>query len=172
MKLHVVAHYLDIFIASVFLFSFLSKVNLITVFKSEIFSYKVLPVYLVALAAYSVLILEFAIFIAYSISYPSIIKEFLVLALLVFFTTFLWIKKRRTGSSTCGCFGKAKVLNNNPFLRNFILISVVVLKCFLPFYHATVIESIYTVLGISIIMLLINISLFFGDKKEWAHWKQ
>lgn len=169
--MNVVAHYLDMIIASVFFFSFLSKVHQITVFKSEIFSYKVLPVYFVALAAYSVLILELLIFIAYSISYPSIIKEFMVLSLLIFFTAFLWIKKKKTGSSSCGCFGKAKVLNNNPFLRNFILIGIVAIKCFLPFYHATAIESVYTVIGIVIIILLIDISLFFRDKKEWALWK-
>ncbi|WP_374701645.1 MauE/DoxX family redox-associated membrane protein [Paenibacillus tyrfis] len=124
--------FLDILIASIFFFSFYSKVSQLTEFKAEIFSYKIIPVYFVGLAAMIVLFLELYIFLAYTFSYPSMTKELIVLTTLSLFSVLMWFKNRKSSSIVCGCFGKVRMLNKFPFRRNFLLLGVITLRPTLP----------------------------------------
>lgn len=165
----ILAYCLDVFIASVFFLSFYSKVGHFSEFKTEIFSYRILPVYIVGLAAVLVLFLEVSIFFAFSFNFYNYLKEIVVVVLLIVFTFFLWKKKKRTGTSTCGCFGKAKTLNKHPFVRNFLLIGLTLLKCSMPFYELSLIRSLETSIGIITLVILYDISLK-ATKKGGIQW--
>ncbi|MBE9914224.1 hypothetical protein G8C92_09295 [Paenibacillus donghaensis] len=155
---------LDVVIASIFYFSFSSKINQLSGFKAEVFSYKIMPAYFVPVAAFIILLFELNVFLAFSLHYSSRVKEIAVLSMLICFTVLLWMKKRRMGSLSCGCFGNVKVLNNHPFIRNFILIGLILVKCVLPRYHFDLIQSLETSLGIITIFFLLEISLLTGKK--------
>ncbi len=163
---------LDIFIASVFFFSFYSKVSQFTGFKTEIFSYKIIPVYFVGLTAMMVLFLELYIFLAYTFSYPSKTKELIVLITLSLFSILMWFKNKKNNLIICGCFGKVRMLNKFPFRRNFFLLGVVTIKCFLPDIYFDF--SCHIEIGISIVILIIlyDISIFLGKRKREIKWGQ
>ncbi len=170
--MELVERILDIILASVFFYSFYTKSKHFTQFKIETFSYNVLPVYLVSSASLFVLLVEFIIFLAFSISYPSRIKAFILLFLMMIFTVLIWIKRKRLGSTSCGCFGKADVLNNHPFIRNISLMGLSVLECFLPFYHSTFIQSLFTSIGIISLVLFFDIAQMVGSKKGLIKWER
>ncbi|SIR50553.1 Methylamine utilisation protein MauE [Paenibacillus sp. RU4T] len=163
---------LDIIIASIFFFSFYSKANQFNQFKVDIFSYKIMPVYFASFVSFVILLIEFTIFLAFSFSYPSKIKAIIVFILLVTFTILLWIKKKRVGSSSCGCFGQVETLNNHPFIRNILLMGLIVIEYFSPFYHVGLVQSLWISLGIAILVLLYDVSQLVGIKKGLIKWDQ
>jgi hypothetical protein len=148
------------------------KINHFSQFKVDAFSFKILPVYLTSSAASIVLLIEFIIFLAYSFSYPSKMKSIIVMALLVIFTVLLWLKKKRGGSATCGCFGQVEALNNHPFFRNFSLLGLTVMEYLLPSYHTGMFESLMTSLGIVTLIFLYDIAQLVGSNKGLIQWDQ
>lgn len=156
---------LDVIIAELFILSFVSKIHTIPDFKTEIISYRLLPMNWIPITAFSVLFLEFVLFNLYCIGlfYPwkEIVGFWLILAF-----TLATIKKRRTGDLTCRCFGTIRFLNKYPAYRNASILFVIVISMALPPRAFSLFETMLFYGLVTITALLVHISQLMVSIRE------
>ncbi|MGZ9586634.1 MauE/DoxX family redox-associated membrane protein [Paenibacillus marinisediminis] len=147
------AYSINLLIALLFSLSFISKIKEIKNFKFEIISYILAPEILITLLVYIILFLEFFFIVAFSTGILQITKEIIAIITLLIFTWFTWRKNRKSKTNTCSCFGSIGFLNKFPLLRNFMILSLLVIGLYLPRYTVDLSSAINS------IILVINISL-------------
>lgn len=146
------AHALNLLIATLFFLPFYMKLKNIENFKVEIYAYDVVTVNLLPWATYVVLIIEFFLFFTFTTGLAEGWKQLLGIGLLSLFTWFTWKKTKKTGKESCFCYGEIGFLNQFPTYRNLILIGILLIDLFIietPNNVYTMIFSLVFVMALS-----------------------
>ncbi|WP_427181429.1 MauE/DoxX family redox-associated membrane protein [Paenibacillus sp. TC-CSREp1] len=149
---------IDYFFSFLFFVSFYFKARNMFNFSYEIKSYNVVPPSLAKLSAVAVVTLEFLLAIFYACHVLNGYKEAATIGLFLFFTIITYRKKREKGEESCNCFGKVHFLNKNPIVRNLFFIILSLIQIWLSNPERNINQSIYLLLGFSILILIFDIS--------------
>ncbi|WP_430691875.1 MauE/DoxX family redox-associated membrane protein [Paenibacillus woosongensis] len=131
----------------VFIISLYFKAVDITDIKQEITELKLVPTILIKPSIYCLLAAE--LFVSFSFLFDLLYfwREIFTIILLLFFSFTILLKRKKTSSISCSCFGKDSILNRKPLLRNSILISL----CFINLIWDYNLSLIQMVTGISVV---------------------
>ncbi|MGF9914882.1 MauE/DoxX family redox-associated membrane protein [Paenibacillus ehimensis] len=122
-----IAYVLDVTIAVLFFLPFYMKLRSYGGLRVDIYSYGVLPVFMLSLAACAVLITEFLLFFLFATGLAEGWKQIAGIGLLSAFTWLTWRKKKSTGAEACVCYGDVGFLNRFPIYRNLVLIGILLI---------------------------------------------
>lgn len=118
---------LNVIIGSLFLLSFSSKIFDISDLRNDVAVLRIIPKSLTDLSIYALLFVELGISISYLFNLWLPFRTGITVMLLIFFIVVTWLKRRRTGTVSCTCFGTNRMLNKNPVIRNIAIIFFCVL---------------------------------------------
>ncbi|MBV6714849.1 hypothetical protein KV564_14395 [Paenibacillus chitinolyticus] len=123
---------LDMTMSVLFFMPFYIKAIRFRNFRIELYSYGILPRFLVSIAALVVLSVEFLLFLSFAIGLFGGWRELAAIVLLAAFAFFSWRKTKLTGVDTCACYGEIAFLNRSPVYRNAVLIGLLAAGLLLP----------------------------------------
>ncbi|MEK5640212.1 MULTISPECIES: MauE/DoxX family redox-associated membrane protein [Paenibacillus] len=161
-----IAHVLDLVISVLFFLPFYMKLRSFEGLKVEIYSYGVLPAFLLPLAAITVLVVEFLLFLFFATGWADGWKHLMGIGMLAAFTWLTWRKKKNTGVGTCACFGNIGFLNRFPIYRNFALMIFLLIDASFNRERGDVYSMIYSLVFVMALSFSIEVVQLLRKRNE------